>query len=40
MRAIFDSDVLIDYLQGVEAARAELARYPKREISIISWMEV
>jgi hypothetical protein len=40
MRAIIDSDVLIDYLQGVEAARAELARYPKREISILSWMEV
>lgn len=40
MRAIIDSDVLIDYLQGVEAARVELARYPKREISILSWMEV
>lgn len=40
MRAIIDSDVLIDYLQGVEKARDELARYPKREISILSWMEV
>jgi len=40
MRAIIDSDVLIDYLQGVEKARVELDRYPKREISILSWIEV
>ena len=40
MRAIIDSDVLIDYLQGLEKAKRELDRYSKREISIISWMEV
>ena len=40
MRAIIDSDVLIDYLQGVEAARVELAKYRRREISIVSWMEI
>jgi predicted nucleic acid-binding protein len=40
MRAIIDSDVLIDYLQGLDKARRELDRYSKREISIISWMEV
>jgi len=40
MRAIVDSDVLIDYLQGVEAAKVELSRYRRREISIISWMDV
>ena len=40
MRAIIDSDVLIDYLQGLEKAKRELDRYAKREISIISWMEV
>jgi predicted nucleic acid-binding protein len=40
VRAIIDSDVLIDYLQGLETARSELNKYPKREISIISWMEV
>ena len=40
MRAIIDSDVLIDYLQGLDEARRELDRYSKREISIISWMEV
>lgn len=40
MRAIIDSDVLIDYLQGVERAKLELGRYRQREISIISWMEI
>jgi predicted nucleic acid-binding protein len=40
MRAIIDSDVLIDYLQGLDKARRELDRYAQREISIISWMEV
>jgi predicted nucleic acid-binding protein len=40
MRAIIDSDVLIDYLQGHDKARKELDRYSKREISIISWMEI
>jgi hypothetical protein len=40
MRAIVDSDVLIDYLQGENKAKLELDRYPKREISIVSWMEI
>jgi len=40
VRAIIDSDVLIDYLQGMEQAKQELDRYSQREISIISWMEV
>lgn len=40
MRAIIDSDILIDYLQGLESARLELALYSRREISIISWMEI
>ena len=40
MRAIIDSDVLIDYLQGHDKAKNELERYSKREISIISWMEI
>jgi predicted nucleic acid-binding protein len=40
MRAIIDSDVLIDYLQGLDKAKRELDRYSKREMSIISWMEV
>jgi len=40
MKAIIDSDVMIDYLQGVEAAKLELAKYSHREASIVSWMEV
>ena len=40
MRALIDSDVLIDYLQGLRPAKAELARYARREISIVSCMEV
>ena len=40
MKAIIDSDILIDYLQGLEQAKSELSKYKKREISIISWMEV
>ena len=40
MRAIIDSDVLIDYLQGVKKAKVELSRYSQRETSVISWMEI
>ncbi len=40
MRAIIDSDVLIDYLQGSDKAKREIERYSQREISIISWMEI
>ena len=40
MRALIDSDVLVDYLQGRSEAAAELARYAERCVSLISWMEV
>lgn len=40
MRALFDTNVLIDYLNGVSAAKSELARYARPAISIISWIEV
>ncbi len=40
MRAILDSDVLIDFLQGQTQAEQELRRYADWEISVISWMEV
>lgn len=40
MRAVFDSDVLVDYLQGLEEAAAELERYAEPCISLVSWMEV
>ena len=40
MKALFDTNILIDYLNGREAAKVELARYQHRLISVITWMEV
>ena len=40
MKAVIDSDVLIDYLQGIDKARLEINRYSAPLYSIISWMEV
>ena len=38
--ALFDTIILIDYLNGIEQAKAELDRYSDKAISLISWMEV
>ena len=38
--ALFDTNILIDYLNAVPQARAEIERYEDRAISIITWMEV
>jgi predicted nucleic acid-binding protein len=40
MKAVFDTNILIDYLNGIEAARDELVRYSIRQISIITYIEV
>jgi hypothetical protein len=40
MKALFDSDVLIDYLLGQPKARAELQKYDDRLVSVVSWAEV
>jgi len=40
LRALFDTNILIDYLNGVDAAKTELARYARPAISVISWIEV
>lgn len=40
VKALFDTNILIDYLSGVSAAKKELARYEYRAISTITWMEV
>ena len=40
VRALFDTNILIDHLRGIAAARDELARYQDKAISIITWMEV
>lgn len=40
MKALFDTCILIDYLNGRSDARDELARYDDKAISLITWMEV
>lgn len=40
VKALFDTNVLIDYLNGVKNAKAELARFDDKAISVISWIEV
>lgn len=40
VRALIDTNVLIDHLAGVEAARDELARHADPAISAVTWMEV
>jgi hypothetical protein len=39
-KVLFDTNILIDYLNGIPQARTELSRHPDRAISIITWMEV
>jgi predicted nucleic acid-binding protein len=40
MKALFDTNILIDYLNGVPASKREVERHRDRLISIITWMEV
>ena len=40
MKALLDTNILIDYLNGIDAAREEIGRYETALISTISWMEV
>lgn len=40
VKALFDTNILIDFLNGIEAARTEIALYQDRAISAITWMEV
>ena len=40
MKALFDTNILIDYLNGIELARDELDRFPEILISVITWAEV
>ena len=39
MKALFDTNILIDYLNGRRQAADEIARYSDRIISRIAWME-
>lgn len=38
--ALFDTNILIDHLNAVPKAREEIARFEKRAVSIITWIEV
>jgi predicted nucleic acid-binding protein len=40
VRAVIDTNILIDYLNGLEVALVELRRYKEPVISRITWMEV
>ena len=40
MKALFDTNILIDYLAGRAGADAEIARYSSRLISVVTWMEL
>ena len=40
MNAVLDTNILIDYLNGVPEAKREIAAYDETFISVITWMEV
>jgi predicted nucleic acid-binding protein len=40
VKALFDTNILIDFLNGIPQARHEIARYRAKSISVITWMEV
>jgi len=40
MNAVVDTNILIDYLNGSTKARAELNRFERLSISVVTWMEV
>lgn len=40
VKAVFDTNILVDYLNGIHAAKEELDRYRVRQISIITFIEV
>jgi predicted nucleic acid-binding protein len=40
VRAVFDTNLLIDYLNGVSEAGKEIGRYDQGFISVLTWMEV
>ena len=40
VRALFDTNILIDFLYNRAEARSELARFDDRAISMVTWMEV
>jgi len=40
VKLLFDTNILIDYLNAFPKAKRELERYKERAISVVTWMEV
>ena len=40
MTAVFDTNILIDFLQGAHEARQEVRRHRRRAVSVVTWIEV
>ncbi|HQS84785.1 MAG: hypothetical protein B7Y25_07645 [Alphaproteobacteria bacterium 16-39-46] len=40
MKALFDSNIIIDYLNGVSQAQEEIARFETKAISIMTYIEI
>jgi predicted nucleic acid-binding protein len=40
VKAVIDTNILVDYLHGIALAGTELALYQSPSISVISWIEV
>ncbi len=40
VKALFDTNILVDFLLNVGEARQELARYDDSAISVVTWIEV
>lgn len=40
VKALFDTNILIDFLKGIPEAEIEFDAWPDKAISLISWMEI
>lgn len=40
MKAVFDTNILVDYLNGIESAAKEMSLFETRLISVITFIEV
>jgi predicted nucleic acid-binding protein len=40
VKALFDTNILIDFLNAAPQARQEIDLYREKAISIVTWMEV
>ena len=40
VRTLFDTNILVDYLNGIPQAKTELTLHTDKAISIVTWMEI